>query len=274
MKKSSVLVGMLLAACLSCPAKTWTVDVSLNGFDPSTVTIAPGDTVAWVASDDLGPYDIVSKNGLWPTHTLYYAGDYFTFRFSTAGSYQYSDDLNYNYGVVNVGTPVQPPTVTITSPAGGAVFTAPATFQITAVAYDPNPDGVKDVQFYVDSTEVDDVFSSPYQTTVTNIPAGSHYIEAIVNDNDGTYASGEIDFTVNPALNLVPTVPSPDPGQFEFTVTGLTAGNQVALQSTTNAAAPGVTWISVATNTAAGDSVSFTNSMAGPAGFFRVVLLQ
>ena len=66
-----------------------------------------------------------------------------------------------------------PPTVTLTGPAEGQIYTTPATIAFTANAADS--DGtVKRVDFYANSTLVATSASSPYQATSATSAAGAY----------------------------------------------------------------------------------------------------
>ena len=105
-----------------------------------------------------------------------------------------------NVTVTAAGTPPppnQPPAVSLTSPAAGTAFTAPATVNLAASATDS--DGtITRVEFYANGTLVGTDTSSPYQFSWTNIPAGSYTLTAIARDDDAasTTSSG-VSITVN-----------------------------------------------------------------------------
>jgi len=67
--------------------------------------------------------------------------------------------------------PNELPTVSLTSPANGATFTAPATIAMTASASDPE-NRLARVEFYRDGTLVATDSSSPYSFTWSSAPAG------------------------------------------------------------------------------------------------------
>ena len=76
------------------------------------------------------------------------------------------------------------PTVTLTSPANGGSYTAPASITLTASASDS--DGtVTQVAFFVGSTNVATMLSSPYTFNWSGVAAGSYSITAIATDNSG-----------------------------------------------------------------------------------------
>ncbi len=75
-----------------------------------------------------------------------------------------------------------PPSVSLTSPVGGSLFTAPASITLTASASDS--DGtVSRVDFYDGSTLIGSDATAPYSLDWTNVPAGSHSLTAVAVDN-------------------------------------------------------------------------------------------
>src|SRR5947207_15312591 len=100
--KSYLVIALFTLLCaLQAQADAY-VSVSIDGFSPSSVTIAPGDAVYWTVADDLGPYTISSPVGDWGPRYLYDEGDSDGLQFNEAGDYSYYDAFNYNYGVVHV----------------------------------------------------------------------------------------------------------------------------------------------------------------------------
>jgi endoglucanase len=78
----------------------------------------------------------------------------------------------------------RPPTVSLTSPAAGATFTAPATINFAATASDP--DGtVARVEFLSGSTVVGTDTTSPYAFTWTGVAAGAYSLSARATDDRG-----------------------------------------------------------------------------------------
>jgi len=91
-----------------------------------------------------------------------------------------------------------PPTVSITSPANGATFTAPANITINATASDS--DGtVSQVAFYQGATLLGTDTSSPYSFAWNSVGAGSYVLTARATDNGGAVStSAVVNITVNP----------------------------------------------------------------------------
>src|SRR5204862_1935832 len=95
----------------------------------------------------------------------------------------------------------QAPTVSLTAPANGATFTAPAT--ITGSANASDSDGtVAKVDFFAGSTLIGTDTTSPYSITWSNVAAGSYSLTAVATDDDGattTSAARTITVTGVPA---------------------------------------------------------------------------
>jgi Concanavalin A-like lectin/glucanases superfamily/Bacterial Ig domain len=103
-----------------------------------------------------------------------------------------------------------PPTVTITSPATGTLFTpAPATIPISATASDSDGTITK-VDFFLNtSTLIATVNTSPYNTSVT-LSMGTYTLTAVATDNGGaTTTSNAVTVTVG---DTPPTVSITSPG--------------------------------------------------------------
>ena len=90
--------------------------------------------------------------------------------------------------------------MSLTSPANGATFTAPATVTLTASASDPESRLAR-VEFYRDGTLLGTDTSSPYSFTWSQAPAGSYTLTARAFDSDGGQAtSSAVTITVNAHL--------------------------------------------------------------------------
>ena len=89
------------------------------------------------------------------------------------------------------------PTVSITSPANGAEFNAPATITINATASDS--DGtVSKVDFYKGSTLLGTDTTSPYSCTWNNVADGNYILTAKATDDEGAVTtSSAVSITVN-----------------------------------------------------------------------------
>lgn len=123
--------------------------------------------------------------------------------------------------------PNDPPSVSITSPADGTTFTAPASITIDASASDP--DGtVSLVEFLADGTLLGQDASAPYSYTWTNVAGGSYALTARATDNQGastTSASVSISVSSNNAAPQV-SITSPSEGA------SFNEGDNVAITAT------------------------------------------
>src|SRR5688572_17459198 len=106
-----------------------------------------------------------------------------------AGSYSLIARATDNLGVTATSAPVSvivndPPSISLTSPANGAVFTAPTSLTLSASAADG--DGtISQVEFFQSSTLLATVTSAPYTFSVDSLPGGAYSFTARATDNRG-----------------------------------------------------------------------------------------
>src|SRR5206468_2033537 len=87
-----------------------------------------------------------------------------------------------------VNAPNQPPTVSLTAPANGSTYTAPATVALSAAATDS--DGtIQRVEFYSGGALLGTATAAPYSFTWSGVPAGAYTLKAIAYDNTGAQTS-------------------------------------------------------------------------------------
>jgi hypothetical protein len=89
-----------------------------------------------------------------------------------------------------------PPSITLLSPADGALFTAPTNILLSASASDI--DGViTKVEFFQGGSKLGETNNAPYQFTWTNAPAGSYSLTAkATDDNSASKVSNPANITV------------------------------------------------------------------------------
>ena len=91
-----------------------------------------------------------------------------------------------------------PPTVSLTAPSNGAVFTAPASITLSATATANNGGSISKVEFYNGTTLLGTSASSPYSYTWTGVAVGNYAITAIAYDNNNfTSVSSTNNITVS-----------------------------------------------------------------------------
>jgi chitinase len=92
-----------------------------------------------------------------------------------------------------------PPAVTLTQPANGATFTAPATVALAASASDADGTVAK-VEFFNGATKLGEDATAPYGFTWSGVAAGTYTITARATDDLGfTATSSAVTITVKAA---------------------------------------------------------------------------
>jgi RHS repeat-associated protein len=130
-----------------------------------------------------------------------------------AGGYPLTARATDNLGASTTSNPISitvgsPPTVSFTTPANGASFTAPANVTLTANASSSNGT-INRVEFYQGTTLIGTSTASPYTITWDNVTAGSYSLTAKATDNLGaTTASAPVSITVNAPPTVSITTPT------------------------------------------------------------------
>jgi hypothetical protein len=104
----------------------------------------------------------------------------------------------------------QPPAITLTGPASGSTYTAPASITFSATASDADGSVAK-VDFYANGQLVATDASSPYDATWSGVPQGSYDLTAIATDERG--ATGISAVT---AVTVTSPTPTPTPTTVVF----------------------------------------------------------
>jgi len=104
------------------------------------------------------------------------------------------------------GNPQQPPpTVSITSPMAGAIFTPGSAITLQATAASSGTGSIKQVQFFASTSATSNSLigvttAAPWAFQWTNVPAGSYSLTAVATDNLGqTTTSSPVAITVEAA---------------------------------------------------------------------------
>ena len=132
---------------------------------------------------------------------------------SAAGTYSLTAVAYDNLGAsttsaavnVTVNTATnQVPTATLTAPANGASFTAPATIALTATASDTDGTITK-VEFYSGSTLLGTDTTAPYSFSWASVAAGTFVLKAVAYDNGGASGSSATATVTVTAITTPPT---------------------------------------------------------------------
>jgi gliding motility-associated-like protein len=132
-----------------------------------------------------------------------------------AGTYQLTTKTTDNLGATGTSAPVIVivqssnliPTISITSPANNATFSAGATVGISVFATDLDGQIVK-VEFYQGGIKLGEDLTSPHNFNWTNVPAGTYQLTTKTFDNLGAVGtSAPVTIIVNATTARVGVVP-------------------------------------------------------------------
>ena len=101
-----------------------------------------------------------------------------------------------------------PPSVTLTSPPSGAVFTAPASVMVAAAASDPDG-SIAIVEFFAGAAKIGEDATSPYEIVWNAVSPGVYVLTARATDESGTTTiSAPVSILVNTPPSVTLTTPS------------------------------------------------------------------
>ncbi|OHT46819.1 Ig-like domain-containing protein [Flavobacterium tructae] len=189
-----------------------------NNIAPTVSITTPADKamytapatfdIAATANDTDGKIDKVEfYNGATLLGTVNTSPYSFNWKNAAAGTYTLTAKAYDNNGVATSSSAVsvrvnQPPTVSINAPTDKTIYTAPATFAITATANDTDGN-ISKVEFYNGTTLLGTVNASPYTFNWKNIAAGTYSLTAKAYDNNGAVTTSS---AVSVRVNQPPTV--------------------------------------------------------------------
>ena len=265
----------LWSACGTTQAATLTVNMGDNFFSPLVTSINVGDTVHWV-NQGFNPHSTTSNTGLWDSDDNFPGGmdngDAFNHTFNSAGDFSYHDSgFSSMTGLVRVVSANLPPTCSITNLTNGAVFVAPTNLVIRASAADPGG-SIANVQFFAGTNSAGLTTTSPYSVVTNNLPGGAYVLTAVATDNLGARGtSAPVSITVTVPIRFDPNKLRLAGGALPLTIS-TTPGLRYAVEGSLTLSPSN--WVAFATNTAASNSMTFSNSMAGFTNrFFRARLV-
>jgi len=158
------------------------------------------------------------------------------------------------------------PTVSITNPAGGAVFAAPASVKIGADAA-VSSGTVTNVSFFAGATLLGSSQASPFHITTAGLAAGGYSLTAVATAAGVSTTSSPVSISVVSPVAVSNSVPAVSAGQFSFDYSA-NVGLTYIVQKSSDLA----TWIPVVTNVASINPVHFTETaVTSGARYYRVV---
>src|SRR4051812_322727 len=211
----AVLDSFKVTAAASTPNQPPTVAVT-SPTDGSTFTVGNSITVNAAANDSDGTVARVDffagTTQIGSSSTAPYSVNWPA---TTAGTYSLTAVATDNDGASTTSAAVsvrvdpaanQPPTVSLTAPANGASYTAPASISLAATASDPE-NALARVEFYNGTTLLNSDTVAPYSFTWSSVPAGTYALRAVAYDSAGASAtSATATVTVTAPANQPPTV--------------------------------------------------------------------
>jgi len=249
------------------------VNIEDDFFSPSTSSISAGDSVVWtwVGTDGHNVTSESKPTAVWKASPTTFPPFSFTNTFPSAGTFPYECSIHAFEGMLGTikvaAVAANPPTVSITSPTSGALFAAPATVNVAAMAADSGGT-ISGVQFLIDTSPISDATTAPYQAVANNVAAGTHTITAIATAGNGLKATNSVTIQVfTPVSVSAPTIT--EPGSFQFSYSADINSSYVVERSTDL-----INWVSIDTNSATADPETFTDDNAPSNGaYYRVELL-
>ena len=183
----------------------WTITVNATNTPPTVSLTAPADGAVYslpatvpvsATADGVAVDTPITRVDFYQGATLIGGGtdrpNTLSWTPTTAGSYRLTAQATDSAGgvttsaarTVTVQAGNQAPTVSLTAPAAGASFVAPAAIPLTATAADT--DGtISKVEFFQGTTLIGTATAAPYTVTWNSVPAGSYSLTAQATDHQG-----------------------------------------------------------------------------------------
>jgi hypothetical protein len=249
------LIGHLSAANVS--GLTF---VPFGGATPSVRTTAQG--APWFS---VNPYILTGDTSGGPiTFVVHLVSEdiYLTLTFSDWGQH-FVGGFSYTRSTPSAVTPPTP-TISITSPANGAVFAAPANVTFTVNA-SVSGGSVTNVSFFNGGASLGSSQTPPFNFTSGALGAGSYSLTAVATAAGVSATSTVVNVSVVTPVTSSLSAPAAANNQFSFSYSA-NSGLRYVLESSSNL----LNWTPLFTNTADGSSVSFTTNILPADAFYRV----
>jgi mannan endo-1,4-beta-mannosidase len=181
------LTSLANGSIFTAPA---TITVSANATD-SNGTVSKVEFLrngVVIGTDTASPYSGIMSDLAADSYTLAVRAT------DNAGAVTTSGTIDITVKAPTAGN--TPPSVSLTSPANGSIFTAPATIIVSATASDSNGT-VSKVEFLRNGVVIGTDTASPYSWIMSNLAAGSYTLAVRATDNAGAVkTSGTVGITV------------------------------------------------------------------------------
>src|SRR6185436_6627039 len=166
--------------------------------------------------------------------------------------------------------PPPPPTVSITTPASGAVFAAPANVTLQANAT-VTSGTVTNVEYFRGTTSLGRSGTTPFTVTANGLGTGAYALTAVATAAGVSSTSAVVNISVVSAVPVVLSSPAIGGGQFSFDYAA-SPGLRYVIERATAINMTGVLdWTKLMTNTALSNPSHFSDSFtANGSRFYRV----
>ena len=160
-----------------------------------------------------------------------------------------------------------PPTISITSPASGSIFAAPASEQIVANAA-VSSGTVTNVQFFTNNVACGTIVTPPFTLTPT-LAAGNYALTAAATAAGISTTSSVVNISVvTPVAVTLTDEKVASSAHFQFSYSANVGLSYVIDRATNLVAGP---WVPIATNVAAGNPTNFVDiSATSSPAYYRV----
>jgi plastocyanin len=251
-------------------AATTNVTIVGDSFSPVIVNIHVGDTVAWTGGAGFHTVTgstVADRSQFCGSGTITTCSE----TFNSAGSFPYACLVHSNCcsmtGLVVVVVVPPSPTVSITNPAVGAVYSAPAVLHLGAAAA-VSSGTVTNVAFFAGATPLGSVQVSPFNITSSSLAAGNYSLTAVATAAGLSTTSAVVNVSVVSPVAVSNSVPVVASSHFSFNYSA-DVGLTYVIQRSNDL----INWTPVLTNVASTTSVHFADTtLVGAAGYYRVVL--
>jgi hypothetical protein len=203
------------------------------------------NVVMWITNDDIF---VSLKFTVWGEHGIAVGG--------VVGAFAYTR---------STAPTAAAPSVSITNPASGSVFSAPANVKLGATA-SVSGGTVTNVTFRNNTTALGSVQSPPFNLTVSNLAAGPYALNAVATAAGVSSTSSVVNITVVTPAAVSLTAPRVTNSFFSFNYNA-DVGLRYAVERSTDLS----TWVALTTNIASNTAASFSEgTVASPPRMYRV----
>jgi plastocyanin len=213
-----VALGLVLVKVPGIWAAVVNVSVVNFAFVPAATNISVNDQVIWTWEVGANDHNVTSTSAsqAWPASPTQNGPATFTNTFTTAGTFPYKCTIHNFTGSITVGQVSSAPSVSITSPSAGTMFTAPATVTVDASA-SATGESVTNVAIFTNDVLAAASNASSFALTLSGLQVGSYALTAVAVAGGVSVTSAPVDISVISnavTTNIVVTTGTPPSRHF------------------------------------------------------------